>query len=69
VSYFQARARLQTKDRTKSAKVYWLFSRGGIEEKIYRAVMKKKDYTLAHFKRDYLTPCGSSSSESSASPQ
>jgi len=54
VSYFQARARLQTKDRTKSAKVYWLFSRGGIEEKIYRAVMKKKDYTLAHFKRDFL---------------
>jgi len=69
VSYFQARARLQTKDRTKSAKVYWLFSRGGIEEKIYRAVMKKKDYTLAHFKRDYLSPCGSSSSKSLESPQ
>jgi DNA polymerase III delta prime subunit len=54
VSYFQARARLQTKDRKKTAKVYWLFSVGGIEEKIYRSVIRKKDYTLAHFKRDFL---------------
>ena len=66
VSYFQARARLQTKDRTKTARVYWIFSQDGIEEKIYRAVMKKKDYTLAHFKRDYLSPCGSGSSDLSA---
>ena len=66
VSYFQARARLQTKDRTKTARVYWIFSQDGIEEKIYRAVMKKKDYTLAHFKRDYLSPCGSESSDLSA---
>ena len=63
VSYFQARARLQTKDRKKTAKVYWLFSVGGIEEKIYRAVIRKKDYTLAHFKRDFLTKCGSESSD------
>lgn len=54
VSYFQARARLQTKDRTKEAKVYWLFSVGGIEEKIYKAVSEKKDYTLSYFKRDYV---------------
>jgi SNF2 family DNA or RNA helicase len=54
VSYWQARARLQTKDRTKQAKVYWIFSEGGIEHKIHAAVMEKKDYTLAHFKRDYL---------------
>ena len=53
VSYFQARARLQTKDRVKAAKVYWLFSVGGIEEKIYKAVSNKKDYTLSYFKNDF----------------
>lgn len=53
VSYFQARARLQTKDRTEAAKVYWLFSLGGIEEKIYEAVHNKKDYTLNYFRRDF----------------
>ena len=53
VSYFQARARLQTKDRIKPAKVYWVFSLGGIENEIYLAVTKKKDYTLEYFKRGY----------------
>jgi hypothetical protein len=54
VSYWQARARLQTKDRTRQAKVYWIFADGGIEERIYEAVMKKKDYTLEHFKKHFL---------------
>lgn len=54
VSYWQARARLQTKDRVKEAKVYWLFAEDGIEFKIHEAVMDKKDYTLSHFRRDYL---------------
>jgi len=53
VSYFQARARLQTKDRTEPAKVYWLFSDGGIEAKIYERVKAKKDYTVRYFKTDY----------------
>lgn len=53
VSYFQARARLQAKDRTKEAVIYWVFAEGGIEEKIYKAVLDKKDYTLSHFKKDY----------------
>ena len=53
VSYFQARARLQTKDRTEAAKVYWLFAIGGIEQKIYKAVSEKKDYTLNYFRRDF----------------
>lgn len=53
VSYFQARARLQTKDRTEAAKVYWLFAIGGIEEKIYKAVSNKKDYTLSYFRNDF----------------
>lgn len=51
VSYWQARARLQTKDRTEPARVYWLFTEGGIEEQIYRVVQGKKDYTLSHYKR------------------
>jgi hypothetical protein len=55
VSYWQARARLQTKDRTTPAKVYWIFSEGGIEHKIYEAVQQKKDYTLSYFKKDYLS--------------
>ena len=53
VSYWQARARIQTKDRENAANVYWIFSRGGIEDKIYKAVHDKKDYTLNYFKKDY----------------
>jgi len=53
VSYWQARARLQTKDREAEAKIYWIFAEGGIEHKIYKAVMDKKDYTLDHFKKDF----------------
>lgn len=53
VSYWQARARLQAKDRVKECKVYWLFSVGGIEGRVYERVKEKKDYTLSYFKRDY----------------
>ena len=53
VSYWQARARLQTKNRTKIAKVHWIFAMDGIEPKIYGAVSKKKDYTLRYFKKDF----------------
>jgi hypothetical protein len=53
VSYWQARARLQSKDRVKEAVIYWVFADGGIEEKIYKAVMDKRDYTLQYFKKDY----------------
>ncbi len=53
-SYWQSRDRMTTKDRLKND-VYWIFSRGGIEHEIYKAVIKKKDYTLNHFKRDLLT--------------
>jgi hypothetical protein len=53
VSYFQSRARLQTKDRIKPAKVYWIFSEGGIEEKIYKTVQSKRDFTLSYFKKAY----------------
>jgi hypothetical protein len=52
-SYWQSRARIQTKDRIKEAQLYWIFARGGIEDKIYKAVMDKRDYTLAHFRKDF----------------
>ncbi len=51
-SYWQARDRMTTLDR-KSNDVYWVFSRKGIESKIYGVVKKKKQYTLNHFKKDY----------------
>lgn len=53
VSYWQARERLQDKNRKKEAVIYWVFAEGGIEEKIYQTVLGKKDYTLSHFKKDY----------------
>ena len=53
-SYWQSRDRMTTKDRLKND-VYWVFSKDGIEKEIYKAVIKKKDYTLKHFKRDLLT--------------
>ena len=52
-SYFQSRDRMTTKDR-KYNKIYWIFSHKGIENDIYKTVVKKKDYTLNHFKRDSL---------------
>jgi len=48
-SYWQARDRMTTKDR-KYNKVYWIFAEGGIESKVYRSVIQKKDYTLKHFR-------------------
>lgn len=53
VSYWQVRERLQTKDRKKESIVYWIFSEGGIEEKIYEKVVDKQDYTISHFTKDY----------------
>ena len=50
-SYWQSRDRMTTKERLKSD-VYWVFSRGGIEDKIYKAVTKKKAYTVTHFKKE-----------------
>lgn len=52
-SYWQSRDRMTTKERLEND-VYWIFSRGGIEKKIYKAVTNKKDYTLSHFRKDLL---------------
>ena len=51
-SYWQARDRMTTKDRLKN-NVFWIFSEGGIEHDIYKQVIKKKDYTIRHFKKNY----------------
>lgn len=53
-SYWQSRDRMTTKDRPEN-EIFWIFTSKGIEDKIYKAVSKKKDYTLKHFKRDLLT--------------
>jgi len=53
-SYWQSRDRMTTKERLKN-NIYWIFSKNGIEREIYKAVIKKKDYTLTHFKRDLLS--------------
>jgi hypothetical protein len=50
VSYFQSRDRLTTMQR-KSNDIFWIFSDGGIEEKIYKSVMAKKNFTLSIFKK------------------
>ena len=51
VSYWQSRARLQSLHRSTPAEVHWIFTRGGIENKIYKAVSAKKDFTLSWFNR------------------
>lgn len=48
-SYWQARDRMTTKDR-KYNKVFWIFSEQGIEKKVYKTVIGKKNYTLKHFR-------------------
>jgi SNF2 family DNA or RNA helicase len=52
-SYWQSKDRMTTKDRLEN-QVYWIFSKGGIEKDIYKAVTKKKDYTLKHFDKTFL---------------
>jgi hypothetical protein len=52
-SYWQSKDRMTTKDRLEN-KVFWIFAKGGIEKDIYKAVTKKKDYTVNHFKKDFL---------------
>jgi len=51
-SYWQSKDRMTTKERLEN-QVYWIFAKGGIEHDIYKAVTKKKDYTVNHFKQDF----------------
>jgi hypothetical protein len=50
VTYWQARDRMTTKNRTENI-VYWIFAEGGIENKIYKTVMNKKNFTSKHYER------------------
>ena len=52
VSFWQARDRMTTIDRPDN-QVFWIFSEGGIEDKIYKVVKGKKRYTTNIFKKDY----------------
>jgi len=56
VSYWQGRDRLTTKERMET-NIYWLFSElngtPGIDKEIYDVVMRKRDFTTAHFKKLY----------------
>ena len=49
-SYWQSKDRMTTKERLEN-QVFWIFAKGGIEHDIYKAVSKKKNYTLNHFKK------------------
>lgn len=51
-SYWQARDRMTVQGREEN-KVYWIFSENGIEDKVYKAVSKKKNYTSRIFKKDF----------------
>ena len=51
-SYWQSKDRMTTKERLEN-QVYWIFAKGGIEHDIYKAVIKKKDYNINHFKKDF----------------
>ena len=52
VKFTQAIDRLTTMDR-KVNDVYFIFGKGGIEEKIYNRLELKKDYITSAFKKDY----------------
>ena len=56
-SYWQSRDRMTTRDRLESD-VYWIFSERGIEDDIYKAVSKKKTYTVNYFKKDFVNLLG-----------
>jgi hypothetical protein len=50
--FIQSLDRMSTINRL-SNNVFFIFGRGGIESKVYKAVSQKKTYTLNQFKRDY----------------
>jgi hypothetical protein len=54
LQYWQARERMQLQKRETPALLYWVFSEGGLESKIYDAVAQKKDYVISYFRKDFL---------------
>lgn len=49
-TYFQMRERQQHKDRKTNGKLFWIFSKRGLEKHVYKAVVKKKNFTNDYFK-------------------
>lgn len=51
-TYWQVRARMQTRDRITASKIFWIFSERGIEKLIHKSVMNKKNYTSSYFMKE-----------------
>lgn len=45
-TYFQFKDRMTTMERKENT-IYWIFTKGGIEKKIYNTVQQKKNFTLS----------------------
>lgn len=52
-NYWQARARLFHRERKSDCEIHWIFAQGGIEDRIFDVVRRKRDYTVSYFRRDY----------------
>lgn len=52
-NFIQAKARLQAYAKEEKTKIVYLFTVGGLEEKIYKSLKNKESYTLSYFKRDF----------------
>ena len=37
----------------KENEIFWIFAKNGVESRIYKTVLGKKDYTLSIFKKDF----------------
>jgi hypothetical protein len=53
LSYVQGKERIISKDKIQQSTLYFIFSIGGIESKIYKAVKNKSDYTTNYYREDY----------------
>ena len=51
-SYWQSRDRLTTMERLNND-IFFVFTKGGLEDNIFKSLSKKKSYTSNHFKRDF----------------
>jgi hypothetical protein len=49
LSYIQMINRMMAYDRTKKPVLIWLWTRGGIEEKVYKVVTNKHNFTKAYY--------------------
>jgi len=52
VTFWQSRDRMTTMDRKENT-IFWIFSKRGIEERIYQTVQNKKDFTNSIFLKEY----------------